>query len=151
LSGFYFGKQYIYTAKVIQFQDVYISIFPSGKAEDASNLQFLVWIRNDRNSNERFIDSHGDLDDFVSKFNQSPRSVTGVLQTPTKQVRDLTAEAYPGVNVESLRVLWAREFPSQNSTNTLWTLSLACLIATAICALAFRRQPRTVSAAPHAP
>src|SRR5215471_740532 len=28
LTDFYFGKQYVYTAKVIQFHDVYVPVFP---------------------------------------------------------------------------------------------------------------------------
>jgi hypothetical protein len=28
LADFYFGKQYIYTAKLVQFRDVYVPVFP---------------------------------------------------------------------------------------------------------------------------
>ena len=52
LAGFYFGKQYIYATKLVQFQDVYLPVFSDGEPENASNLRILVWIRNDRNSNE---------------------------------------------------------------------------------------------------
>jgi hypothetical protein len=142
LSGFYFGKHYIYTAQVVQFQDVYVPIFESGKPEEPGNLRTLVWIRNDRNSNERFIQSASDLNDFVLKFNQAPRAINGVLQSPTSQVRDLTVEAYPGVNAAELQVLWARDFPTQSSANIFWSLSIGCLIATAVTGIAYRRVPK---------
>ena len=142
LTGFYFGKQYIYTAQAVQFKDVYLPVFAAGKPEEAGNLQILVWIRNDRSSNERFIESRSDLNEFVSKFNLVPRSVSGVLQNPTKRVRDFTAETYPGVNSEALQVLWARDFPSQKSVNVLWSLSIACFAATVVCGVAHRKQGR---------
>jgi hypothetical protein len=142
LTGFYFGKQHIYTAQAVQFKDVYLPVFAAGKLEEAGNLQILVWIRNDRSSNERFIESRSDLNEFASKFNLVPRSVSGVLQNPTKRVRDFTAETYPGVSSEALQVLWAREFPSQKSVNVLWSLSIACFAATVICGVAYRKQGR---------
>ena len=141
LTGFYFGRHYIYTAQVVQFKDVYIPVFAAGKPEEAGNLHILVWIRNDRNSNERLIEGRSDLNEFVSRFNLAPRSVSGVLQKPTNQVRDLTVEAYPGVNSEALQVLWARDFPSQKSINVLWSLSIACIAATVVCGVAYRKQP----------
>ena len=55
LVDFYFGKQYIYAAKMVQFRDVYVPVFPNGESENASNLQILLWIRNDRNSNEPLV------------------------------------------------------------------------------------------------
>jgi hypothetical protein len=146
LTGFYFGKHYVYTAQAVQFKDVYVPVFPTDKPEEAGNLQILVWIRNDRNSNERFIESQSDLEEYVSKFNQAPRFVSGVLQKPTKQVRALTAEAYPGMNGEALQILWARDFPSQSSINVLWSLLIGCLAATVVCGVAYRRQSRTRSA-----
>src|SRR5258707_14332601 len=51
LVDFYFGKRFIYTTELVQFNEVYMPVLPSGQAESASNLQVLVWIRNDRNSN----------------------------------------------------------------------------------------------------
>jgi hypothetical protein len=142
LTGFYFGKQYVYTAKLVQFRDVYLPVFATGKPEEPGNLQVLIWIRNDRNSNERFIQSETDLNDFVAEFNRRPRSVSGVLRKSRNRVRDLAAEAYPGVKSESLQILWARDFPSQQSTNVLWTLLTVCLAAAAACAVAYRRQSR---------
>jgi hypothetical protein len=143
LAGFYFGKQYIYATKLVQFQDVYLPVFSDGEPENASNLRILVWIRNDRNSNERLIESAQDLDRFVADFNRSPRPITGVLRQPTDRVRTLTADAYPGTNGQSLRalqVLWARHFPTQESTNVLWGLCALCLMAAAACAVAYRRK-----------
>jgi hypothetical protein len=115
LVDFYFGKNYIYTAKFVQFQDVYVPVFPEGAPENGANLHVLIWIRNDRNSNQRLIQSDQDLDRFVREFNQHPRPLSGVLQKPTERVRTLTAEAYPGTNPQSLDVLWARDFPTQQS------------------------------------
>jgi len=84
LVDFYFGKNYIYAAKLVQFQDVYLPVFPDGVPENGANLQVLVWIRNDRNSNQRLIESEQDLDRFVSEFNQHPRPLSGVLRKPTE-------------------------------------------------------------------
>jgi hypothetical protein len=142
LVDFYFGRQYIYATKLVQFQDVYLPVFSDGEPENASNLRILVWIRNDRNSNERLIESAQDLDRFVTDVNRHPRAITGVLRQPTGQVRTLTADAYPGMNGQSLQVLWARHFPTQESNNVLWGLCALCLIAAAACTVAYRRQSR---------
>jgi hypothetical protein len=142
LAGFYFGKQYIYATKLVQFQDVYLPVFSDGEPENASNLRVLVWVRNDRNSNERLIESAQDLDRFVADFNRRPRSITGVLKQPTNQVRTLTVDAYPGTNGQSLQVLWARHFPTQESNNVLWGICALCLVTAAACAVAYRRQSR---------
>ena len=143
LVDFYFGKQYVYSAKLVQFRDVYLPVFPSGQPEDASHLQILLWIRNDRNSNEPLVQTRQDLDRFVKEFNRSPRSLTGVLRKPTSEVRALTAEAYPGTNRQSLQVLWARHFPAQQSINVLWSIWMLCLVVAAVCAFAYRRQSRS--------
>jgi hypothetical protein len=140
LVDFYFGKQYIYAAKLVQFRDVYVPLFPDGESENASNLQILLWIRNDRNSNEPLVESQQDLDRFVAEFNRRPRSVTGVLRKPIDKVRTLTADAYPGTNRQSLRILWARHFPDQQSINVLWGILTLCLVAAAACAVAYRRE-----------
>jgi len=142
LADFYFGKQYIYATKLVQFQDVYLPVFADGEPENASNLRILLWIRNDRNSNERLIESAQDLDRFVADFNRRPRSITGVLRQPTDRVRTLTADAYPGTNGQSLQVLWARHFPTQQSINFLWGICALCLVAAAACVVAYRRQSR---------
>ena len=142
LADFYFGEQYLYATKLVQFQDVYLPVFAVGEPENASNLRILVWIRNDRNSNERLIESAQDLDRFVADFNRRPRSITGVLRQPTDRVRTLTADAYPGTNGQSLQVLWARHFPTQQSINVLWGICALCLVAAAACAVAYRRQSR---------
>jgi hypothetical protein len=142
LADFYFGKQYIYATKLVQFQDVYLPVFSDGEPENASNLRILVWIRNDRNSNERLIESAQDLDRFVVDFNRRPRSISGVLRQPTDRVRTLTADAYPGTNGQSLQVVWARHFPSQESINVLWGICALCLVTAAACAVAYRRQSR---------
>jgi curved DNA-binding protein CbpA len=139
LLDFYFGERFIYTTELAQFNEVYVPVFPSGQSESASNLQVLVWIRNDRNSNEPLLQSTEDLGRFVAQFNRYPKSVTGVLRQPTERVRSLTADAYPGPNGHSLQVLWARDFPTQDSVNVQWSICLACLVAGAICAIAYRR------------
>jgi hypothetical protein len=143
LVDFYFGKQYIYAAKMVQFRDVYVPVFPNGEPENASNLQILLWIRNDRNSNEPLVESQQDLDRFVAEFNRRPRSVTGILRKPIDKVRTLTADAYPGTNRQSLQILWARHFPDQQSINVLWGILTLCLVAAAACAVAYRRQSRS--------
>jgi len=140
LVDFYFGKRFIYTTELVQFNEVYVPVFPSGQSESASNLQVLVWIRNDRNSNEPLLQSAQDLGRFVEQFNRYPRSVTGVLRQPTDRVRSLTADAYPGTNRQSLQVLWARNFPTQDSIDVQWSICLACLVAAAVCAIAYKRQ-----------
>jgi len=139
LVDFYFGKRFIYTTELAQFNEVYLPVFPSGQSESASNLQILVWIRNDRNSNEPLLQSTQDLGRFVAQFNRDPRSVTGVLRQPTDRVRSLTAEAYPGTNRQSLQVLWARDFPTQDSINVQWSICVACLMVAAVCAVAYKR------------
>ena len=146
LADFYFGKQYIYTAKLVQFRDVYVPVFPNGQAENPSNLQVLIWIRNDRNSDEPLIESQQDLDRFVAEFNRHPRSLTGILRKPTDKVRTLTADAYPGMNRQSLQVLWARHFPAQQSINILWSIWTLCLLVAAVCAVAYWRQSRSSGA-----
>jgi hypothetical protein len=143
LADFYFGKQYIYTARLVQFRDVYVPVFPNGQAENPSNLQVLIWIRNDRNSDEPLIESQQDLDRFVAEFNRHPRSLSGILRKPTDKVRTLTADAYPGMNRQSLQVLWARHFPAQQSINILWSIWTLCLVAAAVCAVAYWRQSRS--------
>ena len=140
LVDFYFGKRFIYTTELVQFNEVYVPVFPSGQSESASNLQVLVWIRNDRNSNEPLLQSTQDLGQFVTEFNRYPRSITGVLRQPTERVRSLTADAYPGTNGRPLQVLWARDFPTQNSVNVQWSICVTCLVAAAVCAIAYKRQ-----------
>ena len=142
LVDFYFGKRYVYAAKLVQFRDVYVPVFPNGEPENASNLQILLWIRNDRNSNEPLIESEQDLDRFVADFNQHKRSVTGILREPTDRVRKLTADAYAGTNRQSLQILWARHFPTQQSISVLWGIWMLCLVAAAASAVAYRRQSR---------
>jgi len=143
LNGFYFGQGFVYATELVQFNDVYIPVFATGEPEDGSHLRVLVWIRNDRNSNEQLIDNRKALVDFVSKFNRAPRAVSGVLKSPDREVRELAAKAYPGVNHESLQLLWARTFPSPRTTAYLWDLWLACLISAIVCGVVFRRQPKT--------
>jgi len=140
---FYFGKNFIYAAKFVQFRDVYVPVFPDGAPENGANLQVLIWIRNDRNSNQRRIESKQDLDRFVSEFHQHPRPLSGVLRNPSARVRTLTAEAYPGTNLQSLEVLWARDFPTQQSANVLWTICAICFVGAGICTLAYRRKSRS--------
>jgi hypothetical protein len=111
----YFGKNYIYAAKLVQFRDVYLPVFPDGTPESGAKLQVLIWIRNDRNSNQRLIESEQDLNRFVSEFNQHPRPLSGVLRRPTERVRTLTAEAYPRTNPQSLEVLGPEIFQPRNS------------------------------------
>lgn len=142
LADFYFGRQYIYTAKLVQFRDVYVPVFPSGGPESGSNLWVLVWIRNDRNSSQRLIESQRDLDKFISEFGRDPRTLSGVLRKPTNQVRTLTAEAYPGVNPHSLQVLWARKFPDRQAVNSLWAICAIMLSAAVVCVIAHRKASR---------
>lgn len=140
LTDFYFGKSFVYTTELIQFNEVYVPIFVNGQSEDGNNLHLLLLIRNDRNSNEPLIQTRGELGRFVAKFNGDPRSVTGVLQKPIDRVRSLTLEAYPGTNGQSLQVLWARDFPTQDSANILWSICGACLVGGAACGIAYKRQ-----------
>ena len=139
LVDFYFGKRFIYTTELVQFNEVYLPVFPSEQSESASNLQVLVWIRNDRNSNEPLLQSTQELGRFVAQFNRDPRSVMGVLRQPTDRVRSLTADAYPGTNGQSLQVLWARDFPTQDSINAQWSICVACLVVAALFAVAYKR------------
>ena len=139
LVDFYFGNKFIYTTELVQFNEVYVPVFASGQSESASNLQVLVWIRNDRNSNEPLLQSTQDLGRFVTQFNRYPRSVTGVLRQPTDRVRSLTADAYPGTNAQSLQVLWARDFPTKDSVDVQWSICGACLAAALVCAIAYKR------------
>jgi hypothetical protein len=141
LLDFYFGKQYIYASKMVQFKDVYLPVFPSGQPENVSNLRLLVWIRNDRNSNEPLIETPQDLDRFVAEFNRHPRSVSGILRTPSHTVQKLATDAYPGLSNRSLQILWARHFPDQISTNVVWCLMVLCLAAALGCTVAYKRQP----------
>jgi DnaJ C terminal domain len=140
LANFYFGKTFIYTTELVQFNEVYVPMFPSGQPEDGRNLHVLLLIRNDRNSNEPLIQTRGELGRFVAEFDRDPRSVTGVLRKPSDRVRSLTAEAYPGTNGQSLQVLRARDFPTQGSANILWSVCVLCLVGAAACAVAYRRQ-----------
>jgi len=110
-------------------------------------LQLLVWIRNDRNSNQRLIQSQQDLDELVSDFNRNPRTLDGVLVKPISRVRSLTQDAYPGVDTAGLQVLWARNFPDQSSINLLWGLMAFCLVAAGACLVAFVRAPKPGPAA----
>jgi hypothetical protein len=142
LTDFYFAKRYIYAAKLVQFQDVYVPVFPNGQPENGSNLKVLIWIRNDRNSNEPLIQSERDLDQLVVDFNRRRTSVSGVLRKPLNRVRALTADIYPGVNPESLQVLWARNFPTHQAVDILWSICILCLVAAMVSALAYRRQSR---------
>jgi hypothetical protein len=140
LLDFYFGKHYIYATKMVEFKDVYLPVFPSGQSETASNLRLLVWIRNDRSSNEPLIETQKDLDQFVTDFNRHPRSVSGILRKPTDTVQKLTAEAYPGLNNRSLQVLWARHLPDQTSINVRWCVLVLCLATAVGFAVAYRRR-----------
>ena len=139
LTDFYFGKPYLYAAKMVQFNEVYVPLFPAGEPENAGSLHVLLWIRNDRNSNERLIQSEQDLNRFVADRSRNPESVTGVMRHPIDRVRTLTAEAYPRANIQSLRVLWARRFPNQQPTHVLWLLCGSCFVAAGVCAFAYRR------------
>lgn len=144
LSDFYFGKQYVYAAKLTQFQDVYVPVFARGQPEDGPHLQLLVWIRNDRNSNQRLIQSYQDLDQFVADFNQNPRSLAGVLVKPMDRVRKLTVDEYPGTNAAVLQVLWARDFPDEGSVEVWWAVMGICLVVAVACLVAFRRSGKSI-------
>lgn len=143
LTGFYVGKRYIYTAKLLQFKDVYLPIFVRGQSETGANLQVLLWVQNDRNSNQRLIESADDLDRFVSEFNRHPRAIKGVLRKPTDLVRALAVDAYPGTRSDSLKVLWARDFPDGKSINFQWLIVVLCLGAAGFCGFAYRRTSRS--------
>ena len=143
LADFYFGKDFIYTTEMIQFNEVYVPIFAKGQREDGRNLHLLLLLRNDRNSNEPLLQTREQLARFVAAFNRNPRTVTGVLRSPMGRVRSLSAEAYPGTDVHSLQVLWARDFPTQDSANILWSICALCLVGAAACVIAYRRQRGT--------
>ena len=138
LSDFYFGTRYIYTAKLVQFRDVYVPVFPTRQTEAASSLRVLVWIRNDRNSNQPLIQSEQDLHPFITEFNRHPASISGVLRKATEQVQSLTAEAYLQLDRKSLLVLWARDFPTESSVAVLWGLLALCLLAAVLLVVAYR-------------
>lgn len=142
LADFYFGKRYIYAAKLVQFKEVYVPVFPKGETETGDHLQLLVWIRNDRNSNQRLIESEQDLDQSVAEFNRNGKTLSGVLRKPIDRVQSLAVEAYPGTNPSALRVLWARDFPGQKNVNLVWIGIAFCLVAAAACGIAYRRIPR---------
>lgn len=142
LTDFYFGKRYIYAAKLVQFKEVYVPVFPIGETEAGDHLQLLVRILNDRNSNQRLIESEQDLGQFVAEFNRSEKTLSGVLLNPIGRVQSLAVEAYPGTNASALRVLWARDFPEQKNVNFVWIGVALCLVAAAACGIAYRRIPR---------
>jgi len=123
---------------------VYVPVFVNGRSENGSNLRILVWIRNDRNSNQRFIESGRDLDRFVEEFNRHPQPVSGVLRQPTGVVRKLATEAYPGAPAGSLQVLWARDFPKLQLVNLLWGLMAVFFLGAGLCAVAYRRLSRSI-------
>jgi hypothetical protein len=140
LQDFYFGKQFIFTTQLVNFNEVYLPVFPAGQPETAGNLKILVYIRNDRQSNEPLMQTREELNRFVAKFNRYPGSVTGVLRPLTdNRVRTLTSEAYSGTDTQSLQVLWARDFPTQDSVLVLWSICAAFLVASAVCLVAYRR------------
>jgi len=142
LTDFYFGKQYVYTTKLVQFKEVYVPIFAKGQSEDASNLHLLLWIRNDRNSNQPLIETEHELEEFAEGLNRNPGSILGVLHSPPDSVRKLTAEAYPGTDTQALQALWARNFPDQQSADVMWGLMVVCFAGGCVFFVAFRRQPR---------
>jgi hypothetical protein len=142
LADFHIGKQYIYTAKLLQFRDVYLPIFVTAQPETGANLQVLLWVRNDRSSNQRLIESADDLDRFVSEFNRNPQPIKGVLRRPTDRVRGLAIDAYPGTNSDALKVLWARDFPDGKFVNFQWLAVVVCLGAAGFCGFAYRRASR---------
>jgi hypothetical protein len=142
LTDFFFGKQYVFTTKFVQFKEVYVPMFPKGQVEDARNLHLLLWIRNDRNSNQPLIENQQQLDEFVAGVNRNPGSVSGVLHSLPTTVRTLTANAYPGTDTQSLRALWARNFPKQQSANLLWGVLGLCFAGGCTFFVAYRRQLR---------
>jgi len=142
LSDFYFGGQYIYATKLVQFNEVYVPVFADGQPECGGNLRVLVWIRNDRHSNQRLIVSERDLDQFVADFNRHPQSLGGILRQPMDRVRKLATEAYPGASAGSPQVLWARYYREQQSVNLLWGLEAVLLAGAGPCAVTYRRASR---------
>lgn len=142
LTDFFFGKQYVFTTQLVQFNEVYLPMFPKGRAEDAQNLRLLLWIRNDRNSNQPLIQNQQQLDEFVAQLRRSPAAVTGVLHSAPTTVRKMTADAYPGTDTQSLQVLWARDYPNQRSANMYWGVLGLCLAGGCAFFVAYRRKPR---------
>jgi hypothetical protein len=129
LTAFDFGKVFIYNTKLVQFKEVYLPVFPQGEEQSAKNVKLLIWIRNDQNSNEPLIETRQQLEQFVSDFEKHPTAITGVLKRSLANVNNLTLDAYPGADTNALLLLWARKFPSQESTNTLWGLCALCLVS----------------------
>jgi hypothetical protein len=41
VTDVFFGKQYVFTSKLVQFKEVYVPMFPKGQAEDGRNLHLL--------------------------------------------------------------------------------------------------------------
>jgi hypothetical protein len=142
LTDFFFGKQYVFTSQLVQFNEVYVPLFPKGQAEDGGNLHLLLWIRNDRNSNQPLIQNQRQLDEFVAGLRRNPGAISGVLHSLPTTVRKLTAEAYPGTDTQSLQALWARDFPDQHSANLLWGVLGLCLAGGCAGLVAYRRQSR---------
>jgi len=139
LTDFFLGKQYVFTTSLVQFNEVYVPMFPKGEAEDARNLHVLLWIRNDRNSNQPLIENQQQLDEFVDGVNRNSGSVSGVLRSPPSSVRKLTSDAYPGTETQSLQALWARNFPDQQSANLRWGVLALCLAGGCAFAVAYRQ------------
>lgn len=61
------------------------------------------------------------------------------MRTPLSRVQELTAEVYPGADVHSLRVFWARNFPTQQSVNMAWSICALCLLGAVACLFVYRR------------
>jgi len=141
VTDFSFGKQYVFTTKLVQFNEVYVPMFPKGQAEDARNLHLLLLIRNDRNSNQSLIENQEQLNEFVAGVNRNPGSISGVLHSPPTTVRNLTADAYPGTDTQSLQALWARNFPDQRSANLLWGALGLCIAGGCAFFVAYKRHP----------
>lgn len=140
LQDFYFGKQFIFTTELVNFNEVYLPVFPAGQPETAENLKILIYIRNDRKSNEPLVETREELNRFVADFNSEPTSITGMLRPLTDNTaRNLTSEAYSGNDTQSLQVLWARDFPTQDSVLVLWSTCAAFLVASAVCLVAYKR------------
>jgi len=140
LSDFNFGRTFIYDTKLVQFKDVYLPVFPKNQPQDAKNLKLLVWVRNDKNSNEPLIETRDQVEQFIAGFDTHTKTVTGVLKKPFSDVGKLTIQAYPGVDAKSLLLLWARKFPSQESVNTVWAACVGCVAAgIAACFFAMRK------------
>jgi len=67
-----------------------------------------------------------------------------MLRKPIDPVRTFAADAYSGMDRESLQILSARDFPSQQSVNDLWSILMLCLAGAAACALGYRQQGASV-------